>query len=106
MTCDGQDMDSYLNFEDFNKSKYSFSAPSKTLLQEWLREVKGIIVLVHYTIGADVWNYWIYNKNNGNLSTSQYSDLDNSRPGNSDFATHHEALEKGLEDGLWQVNPE
>ena len=78
--------------EDWNNWPYTqdirFSAPTKSLLQKWLRDDKKIMVYLEPTAKDNsdfvLWSYRIFDNKNGNRITSSTSDY------------YENELEKGL----------
>ena len=76
---------------NFNSWKDSYSAPTRTDLQDWLREEKGIKVYCVPSALSSRTNDWIYV-----ISRTGYEHIHQ----NSIFNTYEEALELGLQEGL------
>ena len=73
-----------------------YSAPTQSLLQKWLREIKNIHIYIipyfgtEYDEGVQGWE----------LLTLQHLDTEISKPIRIRFETYEEALEKGLQEVL------
>ena len=70
----------------------TYTAPSQSLLQKWLREKHHLIIIVAYQYEHDStpYSYWIYKENNS-LPINQWV---------NDLNTYEEALEAGLQKAL------
>lgn len=84
---------------NWNQYKDCYSAPTQSVLQQWLREVKGISVEVYHVIvwveghDSSLANKWNYCACHLNSNESDILSSDN-------FNTYEAALEVGLQKGL------
>ena len=67
----------------------TFSAPTQSLLQKWLRDINGINVFISYDYRRRGYLYILH--------TPEFGEYDQSTPS---FDTYEEALEKGLQEAL------
>ena len=75
------------------------SQPTQSLLQKWLREVHGIIVLVDITEGFSQNYRWKYFKVEVTKNHKRIIECID----DTDYETYEKALEIGLQEGLKQI---
>ena len=78
----------------------SYSAPTQSLLQKWLRETHNIHIMDNYMPNIKKWDFVVYDLNlNGMAWVKHYSEYRRSH-GNRRFNSYEEALENGLVEAL------
>lgn len=74
--------------DNHNQYRNNVSIPTQSLLQKWLREEHGIIVLVEDECHPEIWVFNVKSKNVNNHYCEK------------SYKTYEEALEKALLEGL------
>ena len=86
--------------EDFNARADNFSAPTQSIAQKWLREIKGVYVWVEPVIGKR----WKVSFCDFNVQTEESDWMENEISKGNGYkvyvTTYEEALEAGIQEAL------
>lgn len=83
-----------LDGNSYDRKPVGLSAPTQSLLQDWLREKHNIYIVILPTINM-CWAFKIINIGNENIELPPYDGVDA-----YDYSVYEEALEAGLFEGL------
>lgn len=82
----------------------SYSAPSQSILQKWLREVHGIHIMDNYMPNIKKWDFVVYKLEYKGLEWVKHYREYRKTHLNRRFDTYEQALEAGLQEALKLIN--